>query len=161
MPLLNPDDPSPAVFAALPPSIAELYAYWRAKRQGRAMPSRSDIEPAEIKAFLPLSILVDVIYDAAGAPDFVYRLVGTREVEVRGNDPTGKRVADAYHGPSAENAVGCYRIVVDNRAPFLDDEYFARDGDNFADEANLFLPLSNDGAQVNMVLVFTAYRRLK
>ena len=105
-------------------------------------------------------ILVDVVYDAEARPDFVYRLVGTREAEIRGNDPTGRRVAEAYHGPSAENAVGCYLEVVEARAPLLDDEYFARDGDRYADEANLFLPLSNDGEKVNMVLVFTAYRRL-
>lgn len=161
MPLLQPDHADPAILANLPDSIGQLLAYWQSKRQGRAMPSRADIEPAEIKTFLPLSILVDVTYDERGEPDFTYRLVGTREVEIRGNDPTGRRVAEAYHGPSVENVIGCYRLVVDNRVPFLDDEYFVRDGDNFADEANLFLPLSNDGERVNMVMVFTAYRRLR
>jgi hypothetical protein len=161
MPLLQPDHADPAILANLPDSIGQLLAYWQSKRQGRAMPSRADIEPAEIKTFLPLSILVDVTYDERGEPDFTYRLVGTREVEIRGSDPTGRRVAEAYHGPSVENVIGCYRLVVDNRVPFLDDEYFVRDGDNFADEANLFLPLSNDGERVNMVMVFTAYRRLR
>ncbi len=161
MPLLQPDHADPAILANLPDSIGQLLAYWQSKRQGRAMPSRADIEPAEIKTFLPLSILVDVTYDERGEPDFTYRLVGTREVEIRGSDPTGRRVAEAYHGPSVENVIGCYRQVVDSRAPFLDDEYFVREGDNFADEANLFLPLSNDGERVNMVMVFTAYRRLR
>ncbi|MBL8573873.1 MAG: PAS domain-containing protein [Hyphomicrobiaceae bacterium] len=161
MPLLHPDHADPAILANLPESIGQLLAYWQSKRRGRAMPSRADIEPAEIKTFLPLSILVDVTYDERGEPDFTYRLVGTREVEIRGSDPTGRRVAEAYHGPSVENVIGCYRLVVDNRVPFLDDEYFVRDGDNFADEANLFLPLSNDGERVNMVMVFTAYRRLR
>lgn len=161
MPLLQPDADNAPLLDKLPESIGQLFKYWRAKRGERAMPARADIDPAEIKAFLPLSILVDVTYDDAGEPDFTYRLVGTREVEIRGSDPTGRRVAEAFHGPSLENVVGCYRQVVDNRIPFLDDEYFVREGDNFADEANLFLPLSNDGARVNMVMVFTAYRRLK
>lgn len=161
MPLLQPDADNASLLDKLPDSIGQLFNYWRAKRGDRPMPARADIDPAEIKAFLPLSILVDVTYDDAGEPDFTYRLVGTREVEIRGGDPTGRRVAEAFHGPSLENVVGCYRLVVDNRTPFLDDEYFVREGDNFADEANLFLPLSNDGEKVNMVMVFTAYRRLK
>jgi hypothetical protein len=160
MHVLSIDDPAPLQLAKLPESLSQFYEYWQAKRAARRMPARADIDPAEIKPFLPYMIIVDVVYDPQSRPDFVYRLVGTREVEIRGNDPTGRRVADAFHGPSAENAVGCYVQVVENKAPLLDDEYFVRDGDRYADEANLFLPLSNDGERVNMVLVFTAYRRL-
>lgn len=160
MHLLSPDDPSPAELGKLPESMAQVFAYWRGKRGDRTMPARADIDPSEIKPLLPYMILVDVVYGPGARPDFVYRLVGTREVEIRGNDPTGRRVAEAFHGPSADNAVGCYVQVVEAKAPLLDDEYFVRDGDRYADEANLFLPLSNDGERVNMVLVFTAYRRL-
>jgi len=161
MPLLNPDDPDPEALATVPESIRQMFAYWQRKRGNRRMPARADIDPAEMKALLPFMILVDVVHDAAGKTDFVYRLVGTREVEIRSGDPTGRRVAEAFHGPSAENALGCYRQAVDNRVPYLDDEYFAQADDRFGDEANLFLPLSNDGETVNMVLVFTAYRKLK
>lgn len=162
MPLqvLRAQEPAPTQIANLPESLRQMFAYWRGKLHGRSMPARSDLDPAEIKALLPYTILVDVVYADDGRPDFVYRLVGTREVEIRGNDPTGRRVAEAFHGPSAENAVGCYIQVVEAKAPLLDDEYFVRDGDRYADEANLFLPLSNDDEHVNMVLVFTAYRRL-
>lgn len=160
MHVLSINDRAPSQLAKLPESLSKVYAYWQQKRGARAMPARSDIDPAEIKPLLPYMILVDVVYDQQTRPDFIYRLVGTREVEIRGNDPTGRRVAEAFHGPSAENAVGCYVQVVETRAPLLDDEYFVRDGDRYADEANLFLPLSNDGEQVNMVMVFTAYRRL-
>jgi hypothetical protein len=138
-----------------------MFDYWRAKAGARTMPARTDIEPSEIKRFLPSMILVDVRYDSAGRPDFVYRLVGTREVEVRGEDPTGRHVAEAFHGPSVENVLGCYMRVVESGKPFLDDEYFLRDGDNFADEANIFLPLSSDGQRINMILVYTAYRRIR
>ena len=53
----------------------------------------------------------------------------------------------------------CFDAVVDRREPYLDDDYYLRDGDYFADEANIFLPLSNDGTRINMILVYTAYRR--
>lgn len=160
MQLLSPDDPNPAALAGLPDSLRQMLAYWQSKRAGRAMPARVDIDPAEIKTLLPDLILVDVVRKTGAQPDFVYRLVGTRETEVRGANPTGRRVAEAFHGPSEENVLGCYLKVVAGRAPLLDDEYFFRDGDNYADEANLFLPLSSDGQDVNMILVYTAYRQL-
>jgi hypothetical protein len=161
MPLLLTDQDVAAAFGGLPDDLRAMFDYWRAKAGARTMPARTDIEPSEIKRFLPSMILVDVRYDAAGRPDFVYRLVGTREVEVRGEDPTGQRVAEAFHGPSVENVLGCYMRVVESGKPFLDDEYFLRDGDNFADEANIFLPLSGDGKRINMILVYTAYRRIR
>ncbi len=159
MPLLSADDENAAIFDGLPADLRAIFDYWRTKRAGRKMPARSDLDPAELKTLLPSMILVDVLYDEAGAPDFVYRLTGTHEVDVRGENPTGKRVAEAFFGPSLENVLGCYRSVVDRREPYLDDDYFARDGDHFADEANIFLPLSSDGERVTMILVYTAYRR--
>jgi len=161
MPLLSADTENTAIFEGLPADLRALFDYWRAKRAGRKMPSRSDLDPAEIKTHLPSMVLVDVLYDVAGKADFVYRLLGTHEVEVRGENPVGKRVADAFFGPTLENVLGCYQTVVDRREPYLDDDYYLRDGDYFADEANIFLPFSNDGEHVNMILVYTAYRRVR
>ena len=161
MPLLSADDENAEIFAGLPADLRAIFDYWRGKRAGRRMPARSDLDPAELKMMLPSMILVDVIYDAAGNADFVYRLAGTREVEVRGEDPTGKRVADAFYGPSLENVLGCYMSVIQRGEPYLDDDYFVREGNHFADEANIFLPLSSDGKRINMILVYTAYRRIR
>lgn len=159
MPLLVTEQDVADAFTGLPGDLRAIYDYWQAKGAGRAMPARADIDPMEIKALLPSLILVDVIYDAANKPDFVYRLLGTREVEVRGENPTGRRVAEAYFGPSLENVLGCYQRVLDSGRPFVDDDYYVRDGDDFADEVNIFLPLSNDGQRINMIMVYTAYRR--
>jgi len=161
MPLLSADDENAALFDGLPAGLRATFDYWRSKRAGRKMPARADLDPSEIKTLLPSMMLVDVLYDVAGRADFVYRLAGTHEVEVRGENPVGKRVADAYFGPTLENVLGCYQSVVDRREPYLDNDYFLRDGDNYADEANIFLPLSNDGQRVNMILVYTAYRRIR
>ncbi|NJM91813.1 MAG: PAS domain-containing protein, partial [Rhodospirillaceae bacterium] len=67
--------------------IAAFYAYWAGKRRGSALPARADIDPLEMVALLPGIVLIDVVADAR---QFVYRLVGTREVAMRGRDPTGK-----------------------------------------------------------------------
>jgi hypothetical protein len=129
-----------------------MHDYWLAKRGSRAMPARADIEPVEIKKLLPMTVLVNVTADARR---FVYRLVGTQEVAERGNDPTGKSVAEAFFGGSLEETLSCYEYVVRNRAPFCyRDPYAASDGQIQNDDI-IYLPLSDDGESVNMILVFT------
>jgi hypothetical protein len=136
-------------------TVQAMYDYWLAKRGSRTMPGRADIEPAEIKRLLPMMVLVDVTTDARR---FVYRLVGTQEVAERGADPTGKSVAEAFFGGSLEETLSCYDYVVRNRAPFCyRDPYAASDGQIQNDDI-IYLPLSEDGASVNMVLVFTHCR---
>jgi len=133
-------------------SVQAMYDYWLAKRGSRTMPARADLDPAEIKKLPPMMVLVDVTADARR---FVYRLVGTQEVAERGNDPTGKSVAEAFFGGSLEETLSCYEYVVRKRAPFCyRDPYAAPDGYIQNDDI-IYLPLSDDGAGVNMILVFT------
>ena len=82
--------------------IRALYDYWDGKRGGRRMPARPDIDPLEFVPHLPGIMLVDVVADERR---FVYRLVGTREVEARGEDPTGKSVVDKYFGSSPVTSI--------------------------------------------------------
>lgn len=132
--------------------VRAVYAYWLEKREGRQMPRRADIDPAELKRFLPFLMLVDVTSDSRR---FVYRLVGTGEVDQRGRDPTGKSIREAFFGGSLGETLGCYDYVVRNRAPFCyRDPYLASDGEVVTDDI-VYLPLSEDGLAVNMVLVFS------
>ena len=116
------------------------------------MPSRSDLDPSEIKMHLPSMILVDVLYDVAEKPTSSIAC-SARTRSTCAARTRSASVADAFFGPTLENVLGCYQSVVDRREPYLDDDYYLRDGDYFADEANIFLPLSNDGEHVNMILV--------
>lgn len=141
-----------ARIAASHDSIRALHEYWRRKAGDLRMPRRADIDPAEIKAFLPAIILVDVVADERR---FVYRLVGTAEVAERGYDPTGKAVADGYYGGSAEDALASYQYPVDHRAPYCFREPFAGPDGRIETEDIIYLPLSEDGEAVNMILVYT------
>ena len=67
--------------------VRELFHYWNERRAGRAMPLRTDIDPADFPRHLPGIVLVDVSWDPL---DFVYRVIGTREAEARGFDPDGQ-----------------------------------------------------------------------
>jgi hypothetical protein len=138
------------------PETVTLYEYWRAKCGARRMPSRDDIEPWEIPPrLLPCISLVDVVQDARR---YVYRLVGTADVQVRGHDPTGKSVMDGFFGPDLDDSLSCYDTVVRTRAPLLDPEPFIATNGRYATEETIFLPLSNDGINVNKILVFFAFK---
>lgn len=138
------------------PDIRLVLEYWQNKCAGRLMPARSDIDPGEIRRFLPYITLVDVVDDDQR---YVYRLIGTKEVDLRGRDPTGKSVVDAFFGVSRANVLAKYDTVCKTRAPFHEWDNF-QVVDRYVGEENLFLPLSDDGATVNKILVFSINRDL-
>jgi len=72
--------------------LAGFYNYWNEKRGDRAMPSRADLDPIEMKRWLPGIIIVDVLENPRR---LVYRLVGSRSVSLRQTDVTGKTVPEA------------------------------------------------------------------
>lgn len=148
----------PAFLLTCHPDTVALYGYWREKRGERLMPRRSDIDPTEIPPrLLPGITLVDVVSDERR---YIYRLVGTGDVQARGLDPTGKSVLEGFFGPSAEDALGCYDRVVATQAPILDPVPFTAVNGRYAMEETLFLPLSDDGVTVNKIMVFFAYREI-
>ncbi len=134
--------------------VRAIYRYWDSKRNGRLMPRRADLDPLDIPRFLPEICLVDVVADAR---KYVYRLIGTNEVAMRGRDPTGSAVGDGYFGTSAQSVFLNYDGVKDSRAPRIDRDPSITSDDRFIQHESIFLPLSDDGLHVNMILVFTVY----
>ena len=138
------------------PSTIALDEYWLTACGGRRMPMRSDIDPTEMpRRVLPGISIVEVVQDDRR---YVYRLVGTGDVEVRGNDPTGKSVLEGFFAPSAEDALACYDRVVATRAPLLDPVPFTAPSGKYVTEETLFLPLSEDGVNVSKILVYSYSR---
>jgi hypothetical protein len=139
------------------PGTAAFYRYWDGKRAGRAMPSRADIDPLEMKPWLSGTALVDVTREPPGSLrpyGLRYRLIGTRPTLLRNRDVTGLRVESGYFGADLEAALENYRLVIEQKTLVYDwDHTPASDG--FAREAEtLLLPLSSDGENVDMVLVY-------
>ena len=135
--------------------IRGIFDYWDAKRASRFAPARSDLDPLEMKAWLPGVVIVDVV----SYPDqLVYRLAGTRAVEMRGSDPTGKTVLERYFGTDPNEILENYRLAIeDKRAVYEYDHTPSRDG--FLEEAEtIFLPLSSNGERVDKVLVYFEIR---
>lgn len=133
------------------PETAAFYRYWDAKRQGRAMPSKSDLDPLEMKSWLPGIILVDVLRNPYR---LIYRVVGTRSVEMRNSEVTGKPIEQGAHGNKLPHVLENYRLVVENQTLVYDwDGTATQDGLTLATEV-LMLPLSSDGATVDRVISF-------
>ena len=68
--------------------LGALYAYWDGKRARRAMPTRADLDPLEMREWLGNLLLIDATPDGR----FVYRLYGTKFVDSFGLDMTGRSV---------------------------------------------------------------------
>lgn len=141
----------PAWLARASASIRAMYGYWKSKCVGDRLPRRADIDPLDFPRLLPHITLVEVVADERR---YVYRLVGTKEVEVRGRDPTGKSVIDGFFGPSLSDALRCYDTVVATKRPFYDDEPYITPDRRYSDDESLFLPLADDGETVNRIMVF-------
>lgn len=143
----------PAWLANAGPQVQHMYRYWRTKCRDGQLARRADIDPVDIPRLLSHLILVEVVDDARR---YIYRLVGTKEVEIRGRDPTGQSVIEAFLGPSVEDALSWYDKTVGQRTPQYDNRpYISTDGRWVSDET-LFLPLSDDGTRIDRVLVFAA-----
>lgn len=138
------------------PETLAFYSYWEGKRQRadgtrRAMPSRADLDPVEMKSWLAQIQLIDVFHNPRR---LVYRLVGEADVAFRGYNPTGRTVEEGLIGQSAEETLRNYALVIDHRLPVYDfAEYVSRSGYLRSQEC-LLLPLSDDGETVNMVITF-------
>lgn len=141
---------SPDHLASCHPSLVKIYQYWNAKRGARSMPARSDIDPVDLKPLLPLLILIDVVPDPRR---YVYRLVGTHEVEMRRGDPTGKPVEEAYYGENPEDTTYYLDRVARTRQPALYRGTYQPLSTRTQREDVIFLPLSKDGEAVNMIMV--------
>jgi hypothetical protein len=132
--------------------IAQVFEYWRAKAGSRVMPARADLDPVDIPALLPNIMLVDV----EGPDRFRYRLIGTDCAQAHGVDATGRYLDDVItDAPYRSFVIGLYAECVGKRRPIYSETLFgAKAGHGTGREVRVaFMPLSDDGARVNMVFV--------
>ena len=135
--------------------LRAIYQYWDSKRAGREMPSRADLDPADLKPHLPQIVLLDVVQDPLR---FRYRLVGTEVTRVRRgtskSDPTGTYVDEVTHHQGTSAILAHYRRVVLERKPSLDHGTYTPDPERpWARFTRLVMPLSKNGTTVDMLMV--------
>jgi hypothetical protein len=137
------------------PDTLAFYRYWLRKAGSRPMPSRADLDPAEMKPWLTGIQLIDVHEATADQPRrLVYRLVGEAEVGLRGYNPTGRTVAEAAIGKLSSDPMGNYSIVIDQKLPVYDWSKIDHPNGFLIGQECVLLPLSDDGFCVNMVVTY-------
>jgi hypothetical protein len=135
-------------------TLRQLYADWDAQRRGRQVPARADFDPLNLKYVIGNLSLVDVRY----APiQFHYRLHATNVAQRLGYELTGK-LLDAVPDPATRAAIKeHFETIVESRAPSaIRQRFLAADGRAVNHEA-LVLPLSRDGATIDMLMSALAF----
>jgi hypothetical protein len=114
------------------------------------MPSKREIHPTELaRPVLPNLQMIEVINAGAG---FRYRLVGMTTVEIYGRDYTGKCPDEMFPPARARYIQHIFETVYQTRhAVFSCDRFKTAQAVNMT--ANrIYLPLSDDGVNVNYIL---------
>jgi hypothetical protein len=137
--------------------FAELLALWRSKCRAGGLPSRADVQPAEVKSMLPRLLFIEV---RRHPPDFRYRLTGTGSRDIHGVELTGRSVLDirpAEHGRRLWNDL-C-RICADHQPQFLRLQFINQEGSGRSYRV-MRLPLAADGVNVDNVIVLNDFDQM-
>lgn len=131
--------------------LLRLETYWLAKRGARLMPSRSDIDPAEIKDLLPQIIMARIEH----APVRVkYTIVGTACARSSGFDYTNRYLDELNFSSEIDTDwVAIYDEIVRTKLPIAGTCIF-RTADLDRPYRVAIFPLSNDGVTVDHTIAY-------
>jgi hypothetical protein len=131
--------------------LKDLFAYWKDKKGARIAPPQSAIRPEELPTtLLPHLALIDVVGEL---PRFRMRLFGTRLIMVYGEDITGRYLDEidlCAVGP--EILTYLTTMVRECHAQTVCAHLWKKASDRHIEYERIGLPLSEDGASVNMIL---------
>ena len=136
------------------PKIRALYDYWAARRRGRAMPARADIDPIEIPSLLPNVFLVEV--PAVGP--MTYRVFGSALVALFGRELTGRPLGEGAKDEQLPEILDRYGRIVAERRPYYHRARLNERRNDFTQVERIILPLSTDGVQVEQLIGMTIPR---
>jgi len=122
------------------PMMAELFAYWDAKRGDRVMPDRRDIDPVEINPAILPHLLLCEFHDEGQRVRF--RLIGTKVVERTGTDYTGKFLEEMMSGGHLAYVSSIYRDVWLHKAPVYSESTGIVGVGNHVITRRIFLPIA-------------------
>ena len=136
------------VSCARSPAIKAGLDYWQSKRRGDNLPSRAQLDPLEMRAFLAKILIISVEADGR----FVYRLFGTEISENNRRDLTGQAAEESNLGASAAQFIEAYQRCVLARAPvFFIGHMWWQDRGHVAFE-QVILPRASDGTHIDKLL---------
>ncbi len=125
-------------------TLRQLFQYWDEKRGHRSAPSREDIDPAQMVEFLSNVFLIDVEEEPRR---YRVRLMGTALDHWYGRDLTGCHVDEI-----TDQVLAALDELVTTWEPWLVSGEYVKKSDRAIVYELLALPMSSDGATVNMIL---------
>jgi hypothetical protein len=126
----------------------KLYAYWDRLRDGRAAPSRSEVDPSEISSLLPDTFIAEC--GAFRACRF--RLAGTRICKAFGRELRGEDLLSLWEGRNRQSFSAVLRSVLfEAAAGHAVFDAYAEDHRSARFEL-LILPVAHNGSAVTRVL---------
>lgn len=140
------------------PVLHFFLSLWSQKRGKKAMPSRADFRPSDMRAHIGSIVVAEALPDFA---DFRFKLVGTEVAKYFLADCTGRTIKEAY--PPPDNRFGdCvlknYRDAASGRSPLHTRLHGIRWSNGFNyDMQAVYLPLSENGETATGVLTAFAY----
>ena len=135
------------------PRLLRLYQYWMARKGAGRFPARRDIDPLDFQYLLGHVMLVDVLRDPLR---FHVRLHGTDLAERARYDLTGKYLEQLPITEYRDYVIERCEYLVERGEPAVIRTDRILDGYRRAYEA-LWLPFSDDGATVTMLLCALIY----
>jgi len=131
-----------------------VFDLWLQTDRSTGLPKLASF-PLEALAELKPSMLIVEVLEATH--DYRYRYCGQRELEVRGEDPTGRTVRQCHQGEILDFVLENYDRVVAGGDGLLDLSVDINSSKRFVATEVLFLPFSEVGAAVTDILVYSHY----
>ena len=131
-----------------------VFDQWLHTGRPDGLPRLADFSLQEIADLAPSILIVEVL---EASHDYRYRQVGAREIEVRGQDPTGRTVRQCHEGDILAFVLENYDRVVANGDGLLDLSVDISHDRRFVATEVLFLPFSDVGVAVTEILVYSHY----
>ena len=131
-----------------------VFELWQQAGHEDGLPRLADLQLATIADLRPSMLVVEVL---EATHDYRYRSCGQREMDVRGQDPTGCTVRQCYQGEILEFVLENYDRVVAAGDGLVDLSIDINSDKRFVATEVLFLPFSEVGVAVTDILVYTHY----
>ena len=128
-----------------------ILQYFNDKTRGKRLARRSDLNPADLKKYLPGIVIFDVLADENGdVQDLSIRLLGTTAASFFG-EYTGKNISEYENNPVAKRILGASRQAKINRLPVCCSGTSIIKEKTHRDVHSLFIPFASNGDEINQM----------
>jgi hypothetical protein len=131
-----------------------LHEWWERRRGERIMPTRSELDPSELKPILRDLIVIGIEQGGDGdRARFVYRLAGTEIDDRLGIALKGMSLDAAPIGAIRDSIQAQYETVVREGRPVFCSHSMVVNGERYVEYDRLAVPLSDDAGRKTVALL--------